>query len=57
MMNSSEKLIEREMDIDDVMWFIELCESNNIEVYIDGGWGVFVSVQLDEGFRNNRITN
>jgi len=39
-MNSSEKLIEREMDIDDVMWFIELCESNNIEVYIDGGWGV-----------------
>ena len=55
MMNSSEKLVEREMNIDDVMWFIELCESNNIEVYIDGGWGVFVSVQ--SRFRNNRITN
>ena len=55
MMNSSEKLVEREMNIDDVMWFIELCESNNIVVYIDGGWGVFVSVQ--SRFRNNRITN
>ena len=31
---------QTEMQAADVVNFIQLCEQNDIEVYVDGGWGV-----------------
>jgi lincosamide nucleotidyltransferase A/C/D/E len=34
------ELVEKEMKIQDVLNFIDICEENDIEIWVDGGWGV-----------------
>lgn len=38
--NQSEKIEENEMHAKDVVELVQLLEQNEIEVYVDGGWGV-----------------